>query len=264
VREAVFRFLGAVGRTGAHWADEFGQMGRLVQKTARTLPRLHTEPVAVQMIRFGVRAIPIVSLVNLFVGMIVAVSMSELLIKLNALPRTAEIVAIAVTRELGPLMTGLVMSGFAGAAIAAEIATMTVNEEILALEAGALSPIRLLVMPRMAGVMAMMMCLTLIADVLGMTGGYIVGVGLLDIPPGHYIQINNAAVEWGDIPKGLVKAAAFGMIITVVACRQGFKANGGALGVGRATTTAVVNSIVLIIAANLGFAILFNWTLAGP
>jgi phospholipid/cholesterol/gamma-HCH transport system permease protein len=216
------------------------------------------------MIRFGIRAIPIVALVNLFVGMIIAVSMSEFLIKLNALPRTAEIVAIAVTRELGPLMTGLVMSGFAGAAIAAEIATMTVNEEILALEAGALSPLRLLVLPRMAGVMAMMMCLALIADVLGMVGGYIVGTCMLDIPAGLYIQINNENVELGDIPKGLIKAAAFGIIITTVACRQGLKANGGALGVGRATTVAVVNSIVIIIAANLCFAILFNWTLGGP
>jgi phospholipid/cholesterol/gamma-HCH transport system permease protein len=260
----VFRFLGALGRVGLHWADEFGQMGRLVQRTFKTAPRMQSEPVAVQMLRFGVRAIPIVALVNLFVGMIMAISMSDMLTRLNALPRTAEIVALAVTRELGPLMTGLVMAGFAGADIAAEIATMTVNEEILALEAGALSPIRLLVLPRLVGVMVMMMCLTLIADVVGMFGGYVVGVGLLDIPAGQYIQINNAAVTWGDIPKGLIKAAAFGLIITVVACRQGLKAEGGAVGVGRATTTAVVNAILIIIAANLAFAVLFNWTLAGP
>jgi phospholipid/cholesterol/gamma-HCH transport system permease protein len=260
----VFRFLGALGRLGSHWAEEFGQMGMLVRRTLQFLPRTRPEPVAVQMIRFGIRAIPIVALVNLFVGMIVAVSMSEMLIALNAVQQTAKIVAVAVTRELAPLMTGLVMSGFAGAAIAAEIATMNVNEEILALEAGALSPIRFLVLPRMLGVMAMMMCLTLIADVMGMGGGYIVGVHMLDIPPLNYIQINNEAVKWPDVPKGLVKAAAFGLIITVVACRQGLKADGGALGVGRATTTAVVHSIVIIIAANLAFAILFNWTLAGP
>jgi phospholipid/cholesterol/gamma-HCH transport system permease protein len=156
------------------------------------------------------------------------------------------------------------MSGFAGAAIAAEIATMNVNEEILALEAGALSPIRFLVLPRMVGVMMMMMCLTLIADVAGMLGGYVVGVYMLDIASGQYIQINNDAVMWADIPKGLIKAACFGLLITVVACRQGLKANGGALGVGRATTTSVVHSIVLVIAANLAFAVLFYWTLAGP
>jgi phospholipid/cholesterol/gamma-HCH transport system permease protein len=260
----VLRFLGVVGRSGATWAEEFGQMGLLVQKTAKALPRMRPESVAVQMIRFGIRAIPIIGLVNLFVGMIIAVSMSEMLISLNAVSRTAQIVAIAVTRELAPLMTGLVMSGIAGAAIAAEIATMNVNEEILALEAGALSPIRFLVLPRLLGVMAVMMCLTLIADILGMVGGYIVGVYMLDIPPLNYIQINNDSVKWPDIPKGLVKAAAFGMIVTIIACRQGLKANGGALGVGRATTTAVVHSIVIIIAANLGFAVLFNWTLAGP
>jgi phospholipid/cholesterol/gamma-HCH transport system permease protein len=260
----VIRFLGALGRSGANWAEEFGQMGLLVQKTVKVVPRMRPEPVAVQMIRFGIRAIPIVGLVNLFVGMIVAVSMSEMLISLNAVSRTAQIVAVAVTRELAPLMTGLVMAGFAGAAIAAEIATMNVNEEILALEAGALSPIRFLVLPRMLGVMVMMMCLTLIADVLGMFGGYVVGVFMLDIQPQHYIQINNDAVQWTDVPKGLVKAASFGLIITVVACTQGLKASGGALGVGRATTTAVVNSIIIIIAANLAFAILFYFTLAGP
>lgn len=260
----VLRLLGAIGRIGAIWVEEFGQMGMLMQKTAKFLPRLRAEPVALQMIRFGIGAIPIVGLVNLCVGMIVAVSMSEMLISLNAVSRTAQIVAVAVTRELAPLMTALVMTGFAGAAIAAEISTMNVNEEILALEAGALSPIRFLVMPRLLGVVAMMMCLTVIADILGMVGGYIVGVYMLDIPPLNYIQINNDSVKWPDIPKGLVKAATFGVIITVVACRQGLKANGGALGVGLATTKAVVYSIVIIILANLGFAVLFNWTLAGP
>ncbi len=111
----------------------------------------------------------------------------------------------------------------------------------------------------MLGVMAVMMCLTLIADVMGMFGGYIVGVYMLDISPLHYIQINNESVRWPDIPKGLIKAAAFGLIITAVACRQGLSANGGALGVGRATTTAVVRSKVIIIAADLAFSILFYW-----
>ena len=195
--------------------------------------------------------------------MIVAVSMSEMLIQLNAVSRTAQIVAVAVTRELGPLMTGLVMSGFAGAAIAAEIATMNVNEEILALEAGALSPVRFLVLPRLVGVM--------VDDdvpdpdcqnVMGMFGGYVVGVCMLGIPPLNYIEINNASVKWSDIPHGLIKAAAFGLIITVIACRQGLKATGGALGVGKATTNSVVYSIVVIIAVDLVFAILFYWTLS--
>ena len=259
----VSRFFGLLGRAGIIWVDEFGQMGRLAQRTLFSLPRMRAEPVAVQMLRFGVRAIPIVALVNFFVGMIIAVSMSKTLVDFNALNRIAQIVAIAVTKELAPLMTGLLMSGFAGAAIAAEIASMNVNEEILALEAGALSPIRFLVLPRMIGVMVMMMCLTLIADVLGIAGGFVVGTNLLDIAPLEYIKISNQSVEMNDIGKGLAKAAAFGLIITVIACRQGLSAQGGALGVGRATTTAVVRSIVCIIAANLCFTILFYWTLAG-
>ena len=259
----VTRFLGFIGRSGIRWADELGQMGRLMQRTLFTLPRLRPEPLAVQMLRFGVRAVPIICMVNLFVGMIVAVAMSTTLQRYNAVNETASIVAIAITKELGPLMTGLIMSGFAGAAIAAEISSMNVNEEILALEAGALSPIRFLVLPRVMGVMSMMMCLTLIADVLGMVGGYVVGTNLLKITPLKYIEINNSAVDWQDIPRGMVKAAAFGAIITIIACRQGLSAHGGALGVGRATTTAVVRSIVCIIAANLCFSILFYYTLAG-
>ncbi|MEI6231409.1 MAG: ABC transporter permease [Planctomycetota bacterium] len=259
----VTRFLGFVGRAGFMWADELGQMGRLMLRTLLAFPRLRVEPLSQQMVRFGVRAVPIICMVNLFVGMIVAVAMSTTLLKYNALNETASIVAIGVTKELGPLMTGLIMSGFAGAAIAAEIASMNVNEEILALEAGALPPIRFLVLPRVLGVMSTMMCLTLIADVMGMFGGYVVGTNLLNIASQKYIEINNSAVDWQDIPRGMVKAAAFGAIITIVACRQGLNANGGALGVGRATTTAVVRSIVCIIAANLCFSILFYYTLAG-
>ncbi|MBI3828932.1 MAG: ABC transporter permease [Planctomycetes bacterium] len=260
----VSQLLGSLGRLAMFLIEEVGEMGLLAQRTAGQLFRMRPDSVAVQMIRFGIRAIPIVALVNLFVGMIVAVSMSEMLRTLGVINWTSRVVAVSVTRELAPLMTAIVMSGFAGAAIAAEIATMTVNEEILALQVGALSPVRLLVLPRMIGVCMMMMCLTLIAMVLGMLGGWIVGTVLLDIGSPTYIEANNDAVKWLDIPKGLVKAFAFGMIVTLVACRQGFKAEGGALGVGRATTSAVVISICLIIFANLCFAILFNWTLAGP
>ena len=261
--EFINRFLGGVGRAGIAWSEELGHMGFLLRNTLKALPRMRAEALAIQMIRFGIRAVPIVCLVNLFVGMIVAVSMSETLIAYNAISQTAKIVAVAVTRELGPLLTGFVMSGFAGAAIAAEISTMNVNEEILALEAGALPPTRFLVLPRVVGVMVVMMCLTLIADMMGMIGGYLVGVYMLGIPPLRYIDINNNSVNAADIPNGLIKAAVFGMIITIVACRQGLKCTGGALGVGRATTAAVVHSIVIIIAANLAFAILFHWTLSG-
>jgi len=260
----VSRLLGSLGRTVVVFVEEVGQTGLLARKTTGQVLRMKPEPVAVQMIRFGIRAIPIVSLVNLFVGMIVAVSMSELLRQLGVLNWTSRIVAVSITRELAPLMTAIVMCGFAGAAIAAEIGTMNVNEEILALEVGAMSPVRLLVMPRMLGVCMMMMCLTLIGMVMGMFGGYIVGTVLLDIGSHNYIEGNNDAVKWGDIPKGMIKAFAFGMIVTLVACRQGFKAEGGALGVGKSTTSAVVISICLIIFANLCFAVLFNWTLAGP
>jgi phospholipid/cholesterol/gamma-HCH transport system permease protein len=256
-------FFGMLGQAAIHWTEELGLMGRLAKDTAGALPRLRTEPTAIQMIRFGLRAVPIVSLVNFFVGMIIAVSMSELLRRMGVLDWTAKVVGVSVTRELAPLMTAIVLAGFAGAAIAAEIASMNVNEEILALEVGALSPIRFLVLPRVVGVCVMMVCLTLVANIVGMFGGWVVGTFMLDIGSTTYIQINNEAIDWKDIPKGMFKAFAFGLIVTIVACRQGLKAAGGALGVGRATTNAVVLSITLIIAANLVFAILFNWTLSG-
>ncbi len=250
--------LGRLGRAGIGFGREAAEIGRLLYDAARNLKGMKSETVAVQMVRFGIKAIPIVTLVNMFVGMIVAVSMSELLRSLGIVSWTGKVVGVAVTRELAPLMTGLVMSGFAGAAIATEIGTMTVNEEILALEVSALSPARFLILPRMVAVIVMMMCLTVLANFVGMAGGYLVGTLLLGIGSHNYIEMNNSAIRFWDLPKGLIKAATFGAIITIVACRQGLKVTGGALGVGMATTRAVVISIVLIIAANLGFAILFN------
>ena len=257
----LFELFGKIGRWGISVALEIREIWLLVCGVAKNLKELRYDSAAVQMVRFGIRAIPIVTLVNMFVGMIVAVSMAELLRNLGVISWTGKVVGVAVTRELAPLMTGLVMSGFAGAAIATEIGTMTVNEEIMAMEVSALPPIRFLILPRMVGVIIMMMCLTVLANFVAMAGGYIVGTVLLGIGSHNYIEMNNSSIRFWDLPKGLIKAASFGAIITLVACRQGLKVTGGALGVGMATTNAVVISIVLIIAANLGFAILFNMIL---
>jgi len=253
--------IGAVRTAGGMWL--------LLRRTARWLglaaagrARLPWAAAMDQMARVGVRSLPIVCMVNLFVGMILAVSMADLLRSFNMEPRVAQVVAIAVTRELAALMTGIVMAGYVGAAMAAELGTMTVNEEVMALETSAMNPVRFLVAPRLLAVMAMMPALTVVAYYMGMAGGFIVGTQLLGIGSAQYVEINNSAVAARDVINSLIKAEAFGVIITVVACYQGLTVKGGAAGVGRATTTAVVHSIVLIIAANLFFAMLFNYVLA--
>lgn len=263
------RALSGLGGTGQAVLEAAGGMWLLLRRTLAWIlfgllgrARLPWPSTFAQMVRVGVRSLPIVCLSNLFVGMILAVSMAELLRAFNMEPRVAQVVAISMTRELAALMTAIVMSGYVGAAMAAELGTMTVNEEVMALETSAMNPLRFLVAPRLLAVMVMMPCLTVIAYYMGMTGGYIVGVHLLGIGSAQYIEINNSAVAVRDVVNSLVKAEVFGIIITVVACYEGLGVKGGAEGVGRATTRAVVLSVFMIIAANLVFATLFNYVMA--
>ncbi len=241
---------GTITRT-AYWA-----LAPVFRKTP-----LNGQAIAVQMVRVGLRSVPIVCLVNVFVGMILAVSMAGPLKDLGVVDWVARIVAIAVTRELAPMMTALVMSGFVGAAMAAEIGTMTVSEEVLALEVSGINPVRFLVVPRMLAVVAMMPCLTVLANFMGLFGGWLVGTQLLDIGSARYLDISNRAASAVDIVRGLFKSAAFGAIITSVACYLGMNVTSGAEGVGKATTRAVVVSIVAIIAANLLFTVLFYYVM---
>lgn len=216
-----------------------------------------------QMARLGVRSIPLVVLVNLLIGAIIAVSLSTTLKELGVLEWICMVTAVVQVRELGPLMTALMMSGFTGAAIAAEIGSMAVSEELVALEAQAFPSEYFLVAPRLAGMIVMMPCLTLIADFSGILGGFLIGVGMLDIAPDTYYQNTIQSLTNADLWRGiLIKSEVFAAIITITACHLGITARGGAQGVGNATIGAVVQSIVLIIAANLIMTILFNYTLS--
>ena len=210
-----------------------------------------------QMVRAGVRSIPIVSLVLLFVGMIIAMQMAYVLTRFGAKEYVAAIVGISIIRELGPLLTAIVLTGYAGASIAAELGTMKVSEEILAYETSALNPVRFLVVPRLLALMVMAPCLTVLADVVGIAGGFIVGVKLLRISPAIYLSRTIEYIVYRDIYTGLVKAEVFGIIIAMIACYEGFNVRGGAEGVGKATTASVVLSIVSIVAADLFFTALF-------
>jgi phospholipid/cholesterol/gamma-HCH transport system permease protein len=175
----------------------------------------------------------------------------------------ATIVAIAVVRELGPLISAIVMTGFAGASVAAEIGTMVVGEEIEALEAHALNPVRFLVMPRILATTIALLILCMIAELIAILGGYWLGTTVLDIPPGVYRANTIDVLDLSDFLTGLFKAGVFGMIIGAIACYNGLHVTGGAAGVGKATTNTVVHCIEAIIYTDLIFTAVFyvvGWT----
>jgi phospholipid/cholesterol/gamma-HCH transport system permease protein len=237
-----------------------GLLGAVGQRGGRALlgrGRIRAESLVQQMVRVGVRSIPIVMLVQVFIGVILALNLAPTLETYGQLERVADVVAIAVFRELGPLITAILLSGFAGASIAAELGAMVEGEEIKALRAHALDPIRFLVVPRVVATAAMMIGLTVLADVIGAVGGLLTAVFVLDISPFTYIDLTREAVGPADYLTGLAKAVVFGTIIASLACYEGLNVRGGAEGVGRATTTTVVKSIVALIAADCCFTAAF-------
>ncbi len=212
---------------------------------------------ASQMVRVGVRSIPIIIVVQVFIGLILALQMAPTLKTYGKLESIAEIVGIAVIRELGPLLTAVVLSGFAGASIAAEIGAMVESEEVKALRAHALNPIRFLVVPRVIATTVMLTALSVIADYIGILGGFLAGVFVLDVSPALYLNVTQSALKTTDFATGLVKAAVFGVVISTIACYEGFAVTGGPAGVGRATTGTVVKSIVALIGIDALFTAAF-------
>lgn len=219
--------------------------------------RLSGEHLAAQMVRVGVKSIPIIVLVQTFVGIILALQMAPTLERYGQIQRVADVVGIAMFRELGPLLSAIVLSGFAGASIAAELGTMVEGEEIKALRAMALNPVRFLVVPRFLATLIMLTGLTVIADVVGVLGGLITAVGVLNIGADEYLQFTQAAIGTKDFITGLVKAGVFGMLISMIACQEGLGVSGGAEGVGRATTNTVIKSIVALITTDVIFTAVF-------
>lgn len=238
------RMAGAISDRTSRWILRRGVRIRRAQLTE-------------QATRFGVRSIPIIVLVQLFIGMILALNLAPTLELYGQLYRVADVVAIAVARELGPLITAIILSGFAGAAIAAELGTMVEGEEIKALRAHALDPIRFLVVPRVLATAVMMFFLTVLADVVGIVGGFLTGVFILDVPVVTYIESTQQAIDHYDYFTGLFKGLIFGTIIAGLACYEGLNVRGGAEGVGKATTTTVVKSIVCLIGADAVFTAIF-------
>lgn len=200
-----------------------------------------------QMLAIGYYSLPVVGLTAFFTGAVLALQIYVGSARFNAESAVASIVVIGLVRELGPVLGGLMVGGRVGAAIAAELGTMRVTEQIDALITLQTNPFKYLVAPRLIAATITMPMLVLIADIIGVLGGYMVGVHRLDFNAASYIKNTFEFLEAIDVISGLVKAAVFGFIIALMGCYHGFNSSGGAQGVGRATTNAVVTSLILIL-----------------
>ncbi|HOW88206.1 MAG TPA: ABC transporter permease [Candidatus Omnitrophota bacterium] len=210
-----------------------------------------------QMNKIGVMSLPLVFLTMLFTGMVLALQSAYQLRLFSAEKFTSDLISVSLCRELGPVLTAMVVAGRVGASIAAELGTMKVTEQIDALESLATNPVQYLVVPRFIAGLFMLFILTIYADVIGMFGGYLISVFKLGMSSHMYIKRGIDALMVKDVVTGLIKAFFFGGIITVVGCYFGFNARGGAEGVGRATTLAVVVSLIMVIASDALFSALF-------
>jgi len=256
-----------VSQLGSATLDGLGYLGSLASLGARAayytlVAPFQRKPVRLQRaisqaMDTGVRALPIVSLIAFFIGLIMALQAAYELRRFGAMSAVATAVAVTMSRELGPLVTAIVVIGRSGSAFAAEIGTMKVSEEIDALETMAISPIRFLVAPKFLAMAVMLPCLTIWASVMGILGGSLFGVAQADFTFVRYIKASIDSLFLRDIVTGLIKSVMFGITITAVGCFEGLSTSGGAEQVGRSTTRAVVMSIFLVVAVDLLFTTLF-------
>ncbi|MBI1954680.1 MAG: ABC transporter permease [Proteobacteria bacterium] len=203
-----------------------------------------------QLLEVWYRSLPVVGLTAIFTGAVLALQSYTGFSRLNVQNAVASIVVLSITRELGPVLAGLMLAGRLGAAIAAELGTMAVTEQLDALSTLNTNPLRYLVVPRILAGTLVMPLLVIIADIIGVFGGYLVSVYKLGFPQYSYLRNTFELLETQDVVSGLIKAAVFGFIVCVVGCFYGYNSTGGAYGVGEATTNAVVGASILILLMN--------------
>ena len=256
------------GKLGENTGMIFAGMGRLSALFFQVLLVLAKAPfqkksvqsrhVFHQMVLMGVDSLPIICLVGASVGMVLALQAAYQLKQFGAELYTGSLVSVSVTRELGPLVAAIVLSGRVGARLAAELGTMKVQEEVDALTTMGLNPIGYLVVPRFLSFVIILPCLTVVTDLMGMAGGFLISTLGLHMNPYMYLAKTVDALVLKDIYTGLIKSGLFAVLIALVSCHEGLSVEGGADGVGRATTTAVVTSIVLILVVDcLATAVLY-------
>ncbi|MEW5802418.1 MAG: ABC transporter permease [bacterium] len=253
------RFLNKIGRQCSHFLGETGRLSTLFIQALIGIfrPPFRFELIMSQMEEVGVKSLSVTLITAAFTGMVLALQSHIGFKRFNAESLVGTVVALSVTRELGPVLTGLVVAARAGSSIAAELGTMRVTEQIDALTTLAVNPIEYLVSPRLLAGLLMLPILAALADITGIIGGYLVSVYFLHANSVVYIRRTFDFLVYQDIYSGIFKAAVFGVIITVVGCYKGFYAEGGAHGVGNATTGAVVMAYMLIIVSNYFMTALF-------
>ena len=235
--------------------DFLAHLGRLMIFTGTAVshcvrPPIFGRLILRQFIDIGFYSLPVVGLTAIFSGMVLALQSYTGFARFSAQSAIANVVVISLTRELGPVLAGLMVAGRIGASMAAEIGTMRVTEQIDALTTLSTNPFKYLVVPRLIAGLLMLPLLVLVADIIGVAGGYVVGVYKLGFNPSTYINNTYDAMETLDVVSGLVKAGAFGFIIALMGCYNGYYSKGGAQGVGAATTNAVVSSSIIILIVN--------------
>lgn len=239
-----------VGRKMVDLCARTGRVVNLFLAACQAAGSADRREVLRQMARLGADSLPIVSMTILCTGMVMSVQTAKEFVRFGAADSVGGIVAIAMGRELSPILTGVVVAGRIGAAIAAEIGTMKVTEQIDALRVMAVSPIRYLVAPRLLAIVLMMPVLVVYANLVGDVGGWFVAENYAGISSHMFLESIRGFIEPWDIIGGLIKGAVFGAIIAIIGCHKGLNAQQGAEGVGMATTKSVVLSIILIFIAN--------------
>lgn len=242
----------AIGNAILSFLLSIGSMASFVGvATKHTLtPRFYPKLILKQFIDIGYYSLPVVGMTALFTGMVLALQSYTGFTRFNAEGAIAGVVALSVTRELAPVLAGLMVAGRVGASIAAEIATMRVTEQIDALETLSVNPFKYLIAPRVIAGTLMLPLLVLIADIIGIYGGYVVAVYNLGFSSGTYISQTWDILENIDVLSGLIKAGVFGFLVTMMGCYHGYNSGRGAQGVGTATTYAVVSASILILISN--------------
>lgn len=220
-------------------------------------PPFYWKRILIQAKRVGPGSFFIAALVAFFVGMIMALQMAYQMVKLSAEIYIPSVVAVSITREMAPVLTALIVAGRMGAGITAEVGTMMVTEQIDALRAFAVNPVKYIVVPRFLAMVVMLPVLTVFADIIGIIGGFIICVFKLEIGPDLYVAMVQDSLQLKDVFTGLLKTVFFGAVIALVGCHQGLQVRGGADGVGRATTLSVVISFILIILTDCLFTTIF-------
>jgi phospholipid/cholesterol/gamma-HCH transport system permease protein len=245
----MIRFLASIG---AAFIGFLAAAGRLVIFAGMALatafsPPFYLRAILRQMLDIGYFSLPVVGLTALFTGMVLALQSYTGFSRFAAESAVATVVVLSVTRELGPVIAGLMVAGRVGAAMAAEIGTMRVTDQIDALTTLSTNPLRYLVLPRLIAGLVTLPMLVVVADIIGVFGGYLVGVYKFGFNPSAYLARTQQYLETNDVVSGLVKAAVFGFIVALMGCYHGYYSRGGAQGVGQATTSAVVSASILIL-----------------